>query len=125
MSTHRTGLSAVILNANLYILGGFNGQHRLRSVERYNIHEKKWSRVKPMLGRRSNFAATVLEGFIYVIGGYDGQTVISTVECYDPYNRTWSPRADILYPRSAVSATTLKSQEYARYFTFYGQKDNT
>jgi len=66
----RSGVRAVVLGDRIYILGGFNGTGRLRTVACFTpgLSRCTWHEVPSMINRRSNFAVSVLEGKIYVSG---------------------------------------------------------
>ena len=66
----RSGVSAVVLDKKIYILGGYDGINRLKSVECFSPGNVRPIRhlVPDMLRRRSNFAVSVLDGKIYVSG---------------------------------------------------------
>jgi len=103
---------AVMLNSNLYVLGGYNGEHCLKSVECYNEYSRQWLFSKPMLFGRSCFAAVALDGFIYVLGGY-GVVHLSSVERYDPRNDMWSLVPAMSTARNNFGACTLHGFIYA------------
>lgn len=58
----------------IYALGGFNGNGRLKSGERYDPMTDTWQPIPDMLYPRSNFAAVILDDHIYVIGGFNGES---------------------------------------------------
>ena len=70
MSTPRSGVSAVVLNEKVYIIGGFNGIDRLKTVECFSVGATRcvWEAVPDMITPRSNFAVSVLDGKIIVAG---------------------------------------------------------
>lgn len=41
-------------------MGGFDGHHRLNTVEKYNFDRNQWTMVAPMVSQRSDACATVL-----------------------------------------------------------------
>ncbi|XP_070578569.1 kelch-like protein 28 [Ptychodera flava] len=88
MATRRSNLSVVVLEGELYALGGYDGETYLRSVEKYCSKTNQWKFVAPMLKSRSCFAAVVLDGMIYAVGGY-GPTYLNSVERYDPGQDSW------------------------------------
>ncbi|CAK8685755.1 unnamed protein product [Clavelina lepadiformis] len=81
MKTCRSSLTAVVLNNEIYAIGG-NG---LSSVEKYNLDTKTWIDVPSMNEKRRGGSACVVDGLIWVFGG-EG---VKTVEFYDPATNKW------------------------------------
>ena len=59
-----------VLNGKIWVLGGYNGESYLRSVECYCPKKNVWKMVAPMIKSRSIFNAAVVDGKLYAIGGY-------------------------------------------------------
>lgn len=53
MSYKRLGVGVAVVNRLLYVIGGYNSQERLRTVECYHPENNAWSLVKPMNAGRS------------------------------------------------------------------------
>ncbi|XP_076808400.1 uncharacterized protein LOC143451588 [Clavelina lepadiformis] len=70
MKTCRFGLTAVVLNNEIYAIGGHVGSYRLSSVEKYNLDTKTWIDVPSMNEKRNNGSACVVDGLIWVFGGF-------------------------------------------------------
>lgn len=78
---------AVILNGNLYVIGGRqygddeNGL--LSATERFNFSEQKWHPSASLMYPRSGGVAIVYESHIYMFGGYTGNNTRNmTIETY-------------------------------------------
>jgi triacylglycerol esterase/lipase EstA (alpha/beta hydrolase family) len=69
--------------------GGFSGDIRLNSVERYNPVNREWQMLAPMRVARSNMAAVAIRNTVLVIGGYSGQSIDNAVELYDIFQDRW------------------------------------
>ncbi|KAE8745064.1 hypothetical protein FOCC_FOCC008315 [Frankliniella occidentalis] len=104
MLSPRSGVSLVAHCGYLYALGGFNGQDRLSSGERFDGHA--WQPIVDMLHPRSNFAAVILDDLIYVIGGFNG-TIIPNTECLNVDKNEWTEVKQMNLNRSALSAVVL------------------
>jgi N-acetylneuraminic acid mutarotase len=76
-------------------MGGFDGQNRLSSVERYDPAKNAWEAVAPMSTARSCSAAAVFDGKLYVMGGHDGKNWLSSIEQYDPAKNEWVAMASM------------------------------
>lgn len=103
----------VNINEFVYILGGFNGNCRVRSVDIYNAKKDIWTSGQDMLYRRSTLGAAVLKNKIYAIGGFDGNSGLSSAECFDPTSNTWHMIASMSTSRSSVGVCVFDGFLYA------------
>ena len=62
MYTQRCYVSTAVAHGSVYALGGYDGQWRLASAERYNPTANQWTQLEPMLQRRSDAGADSLHG---------------------------------------------------------------
>ena len=46
MSTARSELGLALIDGCIYAVGGWNGETRLNTIERYSIAENKWTKVR-------------------------------------------------------------------------------
>ena len=59
--THaRAWPSACVFKGQLFVTGGYDGQHRLKTVERYDPEENKWQSVADMNEFRAGCGSAVL-----------------------------------------------------------------
>ena len=66
----RSNHGVAVLNGKIWVLGGYNGESYLRSVECYCPKRNVWKMVAPMIKSRSIFNAAVVDGKLYAIGDY-------------------------------------------------------
>jgi hypothetical protein len=95
-------------------IGGYDGQSRLRSVERLVCcdYSPRWEYVADMQVGRSNFAATVVDGMILAMGGYTEHFVMSQNERYCGKKDVWTTEVrKMKIKRSAHSAVTLSGKK--------------
>ena len=85
MNVSRFGHGVVVLNDELYAIGGEDKGSKLNSVEKYNVKQNAWKEVASMEVARSNFGCVVAGGMIYVFGD-DGENY---VERYCPKKNKW------------------------------------
>lgn len=60
MLTRRIGVGVAVINRLLYAVGGFDGTHRLSSVECYNPEKDEWRSTAPMNTVRSGAGESLL-----------------------------------------------------------------
>ena len=70
LQSPRSGIKAVVVDDKIFVLGGFNGTDRLKSVECFSpgLNRLLFHDVPDMIQTRSNYAVSVLEGNIFVSG---------------------------------------------------------
>ncbi|TFK05553.1 Kelch-like protein 18 [Platysternon megacephalum] len=71
-------MGTVVLDGQIYVCGGYDGNASLNSVETYSPETDKWTVATPMSSNRSAAGVTVFEGRIYVSGGHDGLQIFSS-----------------------------------------------
>ncbi|CAF5207341.1 unnamed protein product, partial [Rotaria magnacalcarata] len=87
MNKRRAGASVTVLNNRLFILGGFDDNSPLDSVECFDPDTNLWIMVPNMTSCRGGVGSATLGGRIYSVGGHDGSTYLKTVEAYDAENQ--------------------------------------
>lgn len=55
-------MSVAVIDDVIYAMGGYNGQHRQNTVEKYDSRTNQWAMVAPMHVQRSDASATALDG---------------------------------------------------------------
>ena len=66
----------------VYLVGGFNGQSRIRSVDIFNPLTREWSSGPEMQYRRATLGLAIIKTKMYAIGGFDGISGLDSVECW-------------------------------------------
>ena len=96
MNEPRAWFAAVTCEGEIYAIGGYKENSggkdiALKSVEKYNPTEKKWTFVRCMNAKRAGHSACVLRGKIFVVGGWnENKDLVKTIECYDPIVDKWT-----------------------------------
>ena len=109
MHVRRCFASAVAVNAELYIISGFDGRRRLYSVEKYSPGSNEWLMVKSINTSRSDAASVNHNGKIYMFGGFSGDS-LSSCECYDVEDDHWHYITPMQCKRSGACAVSLPTQ---------------
>ncbi|XP_069831630.1 kelch-like protein 24 isoform X1 [Dendropsophus ebraccatus] len=102
-----------VLLGKVYVVGGYDGQNRLSSVECYDSFSNRWTDVAPLKEAVSSPAVTSCVGKLFVIGGGpDDNTCSDKVQCYDPDTNTWLLRASIPIAKRCITAVSLNNLIY-------------
>lgn len=109
MRDRRSFPSAVVTEDEMYVLGGYDGNDTLRSVECYSFTTLEWTQVSPMGTPRSNAGACVFNSKIYLVGGWDGIS-LNSVECFDVGTRVWQRMPSLPRPTTGVRCCFLSFQ---------------
>ncbi|XP_056415999.1 kelch-like protein 35 [Hyla sarda] len=91
LNTNRRGHGMAALKGQIYAVGGFDGQKRLSTVERYNSFTNTWTPVTSMLAAVSSAAVVSCANKLYVIGGaLEDYGKTDKVQCYNPEEDNWT-----------------------------------
>ncbi|XP_064604602.1 kelch-like protein 12 [Liolophura sinensis] len=92
LSRRRRYVASEALNGRVYVIGGYDGQSRLSTVECLDLtsDEPVWMTVSSMQQRRGLAGVCVYKDSIYVCGGFDGFTRHTSMESYSPALDQWS-----------------------------------
>lgn len=73
MLVERRAMSAITLLDGVYVIGGFDGDKYLNSVERFDERTGNWEFVEPMNEARCTFAVIASQDLqsVYVFGGFN------------------------------------------------------
>lgn len=100
LRTPRRAAAAVSLPSGIYIIGGYDGNAYLASVERLERAGGRWVEMSPMNSARCTLSAVASPDgqYIYAIGGFDGEA-LSIVERYSVKEDVWTELPDMSDPR--------------------------
>ena len=110
METYRGHVTAVMLNHELYALGGSGVNGCLASAEKYSPSYNRWIPIASMHSPRRSCAAVVAGNRLFVLGGFDGSVYLRSVESYDPDSDTWSHQLAMKHARSELAAVFFDRQ---------------
>lgn len=89
------------------MVGGFDGNRQLASVERYDTENQVWDSVAPIQIARSALSLTVLDGKLYAMGGFDGHSFLNIVDVYDPSQDKWEESTALTSGRSGHASAVI------------------
>ncbi|XP_020275209.1 uncharacterized protein LOC109849752 isoform X2 [Asparagus officinalis] len=97
----------------IYLLGGFNGESWLSTLDSFSPSMDVLMPLKPMDSARAYASAAVLNGNFYVFGGGDGTTWFNTVECYSQRNNNWTSCSPLNRSKGSLAGATLNGKIFA------------
>ncbi|XP_072333529.1 kelch-like protein 24 isoform X2 [Scyliorhinus torazame] len=103
----------VVLQGQLYVVGGFNGFSRMSSVECYNPYLNRWSYTASLLEAVSSAAVAACLSKLYVLGGaLSNQLNSNKVQCYDPVKNDWTLTSSTPFTQRCINGVTLNDVIY-------------
>ncbi|XGW03609.1 hypothetical protein V3C99_015078 [Haemonchus contortus] len=112
---------SVLLNDELYVIGGTDGENHYSTVMKMNMRGE-WMEVAPMFETRTYISNSccVLDGLIYVCGGFDVRGLhqrrrndrLRCVERYDPKTNKWEKISSMIQMRSDAAAVGAGGKLY-------------
>jgi len=107
MLTARYGMSASVVDENIYVIGGYDNSF-LNTVEMYDSIHDKWEMKASLSQGNLGVGTASANGKIYAIGGWNSNgQYLNTVEEYDPLKDTWTRKANMPTARAWVSAAVV------------------
>ena len=113
MHQARSVCGVAVVGNRMFVMGGYDGERALDSVEVFDISRNEWHRLSPMRQRRCSCAAAVLDGQVYVVGGVCGPHALQDVERYDPAADRWVTCTQMLEGRSGCGLAAVNGKLYA------------
>lgn len=102
----------VYLNGLVYLIGGFDGTHQLRTVSVVDPINQVWTTKASMHQARCYVACTQFDGKIYACGGFNGRDRHRSCEVYDVQTDTWTEIPPMNEIRSDATATAVNGKIY-------------
>lgn len=109
----RSVCGAAALGGKIYVVGGYNGERAVETVEEFDPSTNSWRNVASLSQRRCSCGCAVLDGLLYVVGGVCGPLALSEVERYDPVVDEWTRISPMQDGRSGCGVAELGGLIYA------------
>jgi len=115
----RTEVAAARIGRSIYVVGGFEKStgKSTGALERYDIREDRWSRLRSMPIGVNHPAAAELGGKLYLHGGYRARGALSSTSrrlyVYSPSSNRWRRLPDARTARGAHVFAALDGRLYA------------
>ena len=86
MNGKRFAAACTVFEGKIVVSGGINDHQKLKSVEAYDYHENKWTRLPDMLEKRSNYFLKSLSNKMFVMS----RILDQRCEIFDSVSRKFS-----------------------------------
>lgn len=107
LNEERADCDTVVVNGDLYAIGGQNSTGYLYSIEKYNNVSDTWTTVTNIPHSPKGYAITVYEDNIYIIGGYTSDGYSGVTQVYNVSTDTWKTLKTMKKRRiQAIAAAT-------------------
>ena len=104
------GAGIVVLDGQLFAVGGYDGTQHLSSVECYSPCNDQWMSIAQMKSNRCYVGTAVMCGKLFAVGGYDGLSLLDTFESYDPLVQEWTLMPSMATSRCDMGVAVLFGQ---------------
>lgn len=113
MSVKKSGFTASVVGAKIYVIGGTVSSSAVNTVEIYDTQTDTWTSGPSMSDRRLYCTAAVFNNQIYVIGGHNGSAYLDSMEIYDPKTNIWTTGSSLLSLTMSLSSAVVGNKIYA------------
>lgn len=108
----RSCFSIVRLDNFLFIIGGFDGNRSIASVECYDFLTNEWTIFPSLRYRRSSCCSVAWNNKIYVIGGVARTELVNEIEQFDLTTGKWSSLTKDIAPTSGGGSVFYNQKIY-------------
>ncbi|MCH5210575.1 MAG: hypothetical protein J1F01_06375 [Oscillospiraceae bacterium] len=108
----RADFDTIVINGDLYAVGGYGDSGYTYSIERYNASIAAWSIVTYIPDTINGFAVAGVDDKIYIIGGYKDNTFLNDIQIYDTTSNTWTTGTPMIERRDKAAAIYVDNKIY-------------
>jgi len=109
----RSVCGAATLRGKMYVVGGYDGERAVETVEEFDPTTNTWRYVANLSQRRCSCGCAVIDGLLYAVGGVCGPLALNEVERYDPVTDQWTLVPAMQDGRSGCGVAELGGLLYA------------
>ena len=121
MNHIRSDADATVADDKIYIVGGFDGNNCISTVEMYDPSQDRWFMLPSMSISRSGVSCISHRGYIYALGKLEGSTKVSIVWQSDALiiPRYLKQRPPTCYVDTMTGSLSYLVEHYSFHFTPY------
>ena len=109
-SSFPIGAGIIVLENQVFAIGGYDGSQHLSSVECYSACSNQWMSIASMQSNRCYVGTAVMSGKLFATGGYDGLSLLDSAERYDPLLQEWTSISSMATSRCDMGVAVLVSE---------------
>lgn len=109
MGQRRAGNGVGELNGCLYVVGGFDDNSPLSSVERFDPRLSCWDYVSELTTPRGGVGVATVMGCVFAVGGHNGNIYLNTVEAFEPRMNRWELVGSVSHCRAGAGVAVCSS----------------
>lgn len=109
-SSFPIGAGIIVLENQVFAIGGYDGSQHLSSVECYSACSNQWMSIASMQSNRCYVGTAVMSGKLFATGGYDGLSLLDSAERYDPLLQEWTSMSSMATSRCDMGVAVLVSE---------------
>lgn len=112
LPTERIGISSVVLDKAIYLVGGFDGNSYLAGILKFDPEKKEVKEIGSLPFPVAFGDMVEIEGMLYHIGGWDGEKIMDAIIKIDPKSGKTSVVGYLPQPLEYFSALALQGKIY-------------
>lgn len=108
----RADFDTIIINGDLYIVGGLNSSGYTNTIERFNSDTNVCETVTSIPDGVIGFSVLNVDDDIYIIGGYNNDTYLNDVRIYNTQTNLWRTGKPMLERRDKAASLYTDNKIY-------------
>lgn len=112
LASGRADFDILVINKEMYAVGGFGNSGYVYSIEKYNKNTASWENITSLPKAANGFSAVAVDDSIYVIGGYMNNTYLNDVQIYNTLTGEWTVGTPMLERRDKAASLCTDNKIY-------------
>lgn len=118
----RSCFGVIYFDNFLFIIGGFDGNRSIPSVECYDFVLKEWTQYPCLRYRRSSCGSVCIQNKMYIVGGVAKNKIIDSIEEFNLFTGEWKIITKDIIPTSGGGVVSFQNNLYT--FGGYSETKN-